>query len=88
MGSALRLLSVGIFSASFLLAQQGQSPVTATATVTADDLLARPVGVNWTSYNGDYTGQRYSKLLEINASNVAQLRAEWVFMLPIPRGSK
>jgi alcohol dehydrogenase (cytochrome c) len=79
MGSALRLLSVGIFSASFLLAQQGQSPVTATATVTADDLLARPVGVNWTSYNGDYTGQRYSKLQKINASNVAQLRAEWVF---------
>src|SRR5215831_7237106 len=47
--------------------------------VTADDLLARPVGANWTSYNGDYTGQRYSSLKEINAANVSQLQAAWVF---------
>ena len=47
--------------------------------VTADDLLARPVGANWTSYNGDYTGQRYSSLQEINAANVNQLQAAWVF---------
>src|SRR5215469_8126781 len=47
--------------------------------VNAEDLLARPVGANWTSYNGDYTGQRYSDLQEINVSNVNQLRAAWVF---------
>lgn len=73
---------------SFLLAvcagvpatgQQGQSPVTTGTNVTAEDLLTRPVGANWTSYNGDYTGRRYSSLKEINAANVAQLRAAWVF---------
>src|SRR5579884_918680 len=43
------------------------------------DLLARPVGANWTSYNGDYSGQRFSTLNQINAQNVSQLRAAWVF---------
>ena len=47
--------------------------------MSAEDLLARPVGANWTSYNGDYTGRRYSSLHEINSQNVAQLRAAWVF---------
>ena len=60
-------------------AAQGESPLTAVSSVGADDLLARPVGVNWTSYNGDYTGRRYSSLHEINATNVSQLRAAWVF---------
>jgi alcohol dehydrogenase (cytochrome c) len=62
-----------------MTAQQGQSSVTAVTTVGAEDLLARPVGANWTSYNGDYTGRRYSSLREINVGNVAQLRAAWVF---------
>jgi alcohol dehydrogenase (cytochrome c) len=62
-----------------LTAQPGQLPLTAVTTVGAEDLLARPVGANWTSYNGDYTGRRYSSLREINAGNVAQLRAAWVF---------
>jgi len=60
-------------------AAQGKSPLTAVSSVGAEDLLARPVGVNWTSYHGDYTGRRYSSLHEINAANVSQLRAAWVF---------
>jgi alcohol dehydrogenase (cytochrome c) len=58
---------------------QAKSPLTAVTSVGADDLLARPVGVNWTSYNGDYTGRRYSSLNEITTTNVAQIRAAWVF---------
>src|SRR5262249_60203395 len=42
-------------------------------------LLSKPVGADWLSYNGDYTGRRYSALREINAGNVSQLRAQWVF---------
>jgi alcohol dehydrogenase (cytochrome c) len=59
--------------------RQGQAAVTAPTAVSADDLIARPVGANWTSYNGDYTGRRYSGLQEITVANVSQLRAEWVF---------
>lgn len=47
--------------------------------VRAEDLLAHPVGANWPSYNGDYSGRRYSSLSEINTDNASQLRAEWVF---------
>ena len=45
-------------------------------------LLSKPVADNWLSYNGDYTGRRYSALREINAANIAQLRAQWVFHAP------
>lgn len=47
--------------------------------VQPDELLAQPVGANWLSYNGDYSGRRYSKLSKIDRSNVTQLRAQWVF---------
>ena len=47
--------------------------------VRAEDLLARPPAANWVSYHGDYSGRRYSGLSQINAANVAQLHAQWVF---------
>ena len=47
--------------------------------VSPSELLSKPVAANWLSYNGDYTGRRYSELREINLSNVARLRAQWVF---------
>lgn len=84
--AALLFLILG--AGSFLLAadarsvaqvQQGQAPIHATTDVGPDDLLAQPVGANWTSYNGDYTGRRYSSLKEITVNNAAQLRLAWVF---------
>jgi alcohol dehydrogenase (cytochrome c) len=50
--------------------------------VHAQDLLVQPVGENWPSYNGDYSGRRYSRLDQITAKNVAQLQAQWVFHTP------
>jgi alcohol dehydrogenase (cytochrome c) len=44
-----------------------------------EDLLVTPIGPNWPSYNGDYTGRRFSGLNGITPSNVGQLRAQWVF---------
>lgn len=61
------------------LAAAGQSPVSAVPTVSAEDMLVQPVGANWPSYNGDYSGRRYSSLRDITAADVAQLRAAWVF---------
>ncbi len=45
-------------------------------------LAADPPAANWLSYNGDYTGRRYTSLTQINPANVAQLRAQWVFHSP------
>jgi alcohol dehydrogenase (cytochrome c) len=61
-----------------LIAQE-HAPVSVAPMVTAVDLNAQPVGENWTSYNGDYTGQRYSRLQQINVANISNLRAAWVF---------
>ena|SRR5271166_5670902 len=47
--------------------------------VRTQDLLTHPAAANWISYNGDYSGNRYSSLSEINATNVSRLRAQWVF---------
>ena len=77
--ASILLIGTTLFAGHVITAQQPASPISASASVEAGDLLARPVGENWTSYNGDYTGRRYSALREINVGNVAQLRAAWVF---------
>jgi alcohol dehydrogenase (cytochrome c) len=76
---AILLLLTAVFLGIPIAGQQAQSPVTAEIDLGPEDLLAAPVGANWTSYNGDYTGRRYSNLHAINVANVAQLRASWVF---------
>ena len=64
----------------------GQAPpmtsVSSRIDVDAAQLLVTPVSSNWPSYNGDYTGRRYSGLGQINTSNVSQLRAQWIFHAP------
>jgi len=37
---------------------------------------------NWTSYDGSYSGNRYSKLEQVNSNNVRQLAPAWVFPIP------
>ncbi len=60
-------------------AQRTQPPQPVGPGVSNEDLVAQPVGDSWTSYNGDYTGRRYSKLKQINTESVARLRAAWGF---------
>lgn len=81
---ALRMLALGSFLFLCLVvvpvaAGQERPPGPSGGEVQAEDLLVKPVGSNWTSYNGDYTGQRYSRLRSITAANVPQLRPAWVF---------
>src|ERR1700693_1417364 len=70
----------------FLAGAQAQEPgsvsVSTSIQVTSEALAARPVGANWLSYNGDYTGLRFSSLVQITPKNVGQLRAQWVFHAP------
>ncbi|MFY9910448.1 MAG: PQQ-binding-like beta-propeller repeat protein [Candidatus Sulfotelmatobacter sp.] len=47
--------------------------------VRSEDLLVGPPAANWASYNGDYSGRRYSALSLVNSNNVAALQAQWVF---------
>jgi alcohol dehydrogenase (cytochrome c) len=45
--------------------------------VTPTDLL-KPLKDSWPSYNGDYTGKRYSALTQVNRSTVKQLTLAWM----------
>jgi acido-empty-quinoprotein group A len=51
------------------LAAQGLDPA---------DLLKPPTGT-WPTYNGDYSGRRYSTLARINQTNVGSLTLAWAF---------
>jgi alcohol dehydrogenase (cytochrome c) len=37
---------------------------------------------DWPGYNGDPRGNRYSKLSEINTTNISRLAARWIFGVP------
>ncbi|HEY2351873.1 MAG TPA: PQQ-dependent dehydrogenase, methanol/ethanol family [Candidatus Acidoferrum sp.] len=50
--------------------------------VSAAELATLPVGQNWPSYNGDYSGQRFSSLDQINEKTIGSLRAQWAFHAP------
>lgn len=40
-------------------------------------LLLKPLGNDWPTYSGDYSGKRYSGLTQINQSNVKHLTLAW-----------
>jgi alcohol dehydrogenase (cytochrome c) len=77
----VRLLMAFVFACLPALATGDDPPaaVTTIVDVHAEDLLVQPPAANWISYNGDYSGRRYSGLREINGEKVADLRTEWVF---------
>jgi alcohol dehydrogenase (cytochrome c) len=57
-----------------------QGPVVAgSAEVTRGELEQKVAGANWVSYNGDYSGRRYSALDEVTAKNAAGLAVKWRF---------
>ena len=39
---------------------------------------------DWPSYNGDYTGRRFSSLIQITPQNAGHLQAQWVFHTKTP----
>jgi alcohol dehydrogenase (cytochrome c) len=47
--------------------------------VRSSDLLQKTIKNNWVSYNGDYTGRRFSSLDQVTPANVSHLAAKWVF---------
>ncbi len=73
-------LIVVVTSGSLLAAANDQpAGISTLFDVHNEDLLVGLPSANWISYNGDYSGRRYSKLSEINTNNVSRLRAAWVF---------
>jgi alcohol dehydrogenase (cytochrome c) len=43
--------------------------------------IEKPSANSWPTYNGDYSGRRFSTLTKINASNVKNLSVAWIYDL-------
>jgi len=50
--------------------------------ITFSDLL-NPKPGDWLTYNGNLSGNRYSRLTQINASNVNKLSLKWTYSIPL-----
>jgi alcohol dehydrogenase (cytochrome c) len=74
------LIAVCVYMLSIPLGGQDRDPARAHAPdVQASQLLSRAIKDDWPSYNGDYTGRRFSSLRQITPQNVRHLQAQWVF---------
>ena len=49
--------------------------------------LLKPLKESWPTYNGDYTGKRYSALTQLNTSNVKNLSLAWMSRLTAGPGN-
>ena len=48
----------------------------------APSLLSHPPVDTWPTYNGDYSGRRFSTLTKINDKNVKALSLAWMYQAP------
>jgi len=71
--------ALGLLACSANAQAAGDVPVKAIIDISHTELNVAPPSANWPSYNGDYTGRRFSSLNQITPPNVNQLRAQWVF---------
>src|SRR4051794_19750123 len=46
-------------------------------------LLLKPPTEAWPTYNGDYSGRRFSPLSQINSSNIKSLNLAWVYRVNV-----
>ena len=57
------------------------TPGTPTRVFLDPKLIGKPPVDSWTTFNGDYTGQRYSTLTAITPSNVDKLTPGWTYKI-------
>ena len=67
------LITASLFASPILLSAQGRGLDPAK--------LLKPLGEEWPTYNGDYTGKRYSALTQVNRVNVKNLTLAWTLRL-------
>jgi alcohol dehydrogenase (cytochrome c) len=56
-------------------------PVAALAQALDPKLLQTPLADAWPTFNGDYSGRRFSALTEINQTTVKDLKLAWTYQL-------
>jgi alcohol dehydrogenase (cytochrome c) len=72
-------LAIALVIGAIVSSSSAKDTTVAAIDVRTENLNAKNLTDNWLSYNGDYSGRRYTSLSEITTANVGQLRAQWVF---------
>lgn len=70
-------MNLGRFLIAFLLF----SPVTLAAQSLDPSTLLNPPSDSWPTYNGDYSGRRFSPLTQLDASNIGSLQLQWIYRI-------
>lgn len=65
----------------------GLLPAALFAQILDPALLTKPATDAWPTYNGDYSGRRFSTLTQINQSNVKHLTLAWIYRVKVGPGS-
>ena len=79
-----QIIILGFLMSIPCLAQNAAPQTNEDSGVTYEELVnATNLPNNWLTYSGQYTGQRYSRLDQIDSQNVAQLKVKWVRQFPI-----
>lgn len=60
----------------------GMTELPGTSGISFANILHPPPG-DWLTYNGNLSGNRYSKLAEINRRNVSRLQLNWIYTVPL-----
>jgi alcohol dehydrogenase (cytochrome c) len=76
-GFASRLVGL-VFPLALFLAPCAIAPPLAAQGLSPETLLQPPTS-DWPTYNGDYSGRRYSTLDQINSQNIGSLTLAWRF---------
>ena len=71
------VVALAVAAAWPLAAQSGLDP---------SQLLA-PLGSSWPTFNGDYSGRRFSTLAHITDANVKALSLAWMYAIPSNGGA-
>jgi len=77
----LRFLSLFLAAAVGTLAARTSSP-----RVESAQQMPGPTD-SWPTYNGDYSGRRFSPLTKITAANVGALSLSWMYRINLPQGT-
>ena len=77
----IKLISIILLTLASIIGVSAQSTDSAKSFIDVSStlLLQKSIQGEWPSYNGDYSGRRYSSLQQITPRNVSHLQAQWVF---------
>src|ERR1700678_319388 len=57
------------------------SPVVSSSVSLDPNAIGKAPVTSWNTFNGDYSGQRYSTLTQIKPENLSQLAQQWVYKI-------